>query len=104
MASSDYIKEALKKDGVSDSYPKSLAFITRNKFELKKIPSVGDVVLLVTKKGFENTASHVGIVKEFAKETVTFELNLRGRIQRFTLPLKSFSSKGFALVGFYTIK
>lgn len=101
----DFIGEAFKKEGICDSYPKTLATLTRNKIKLKTTGTVGDLILLVTKKGFENVASHVGRVKEVNEKDVSFELNFSGEVKTITLPLTAFLNKtGFAIVGFYTVK
>lgn len=100
----DFIKESFKKDGITDSYAKTLATLTRGKVKLKTTAAVNDVVLLVTKKGFENTASHVGRVTEVQEKEFSFEMNVNGVVKKITLPFTAFMSKqGLAIVGFYTL-
>lgn len=101
----DFIKESFRKEGISDNYPQTLATLTRNKTKLKTVAAAGDLILLVTKKGFENTASHVGRVKEVTETEVSFELNFSGEVKLVTLPLTAFLNKtGLTIVGFYTVK
>lgn len=101
----DFIGQAFKKEGISDSYPQTLATLTRNKTKLKTTGAAGDLILLVTKKGFENTASHVGRVKDVTETEVSFELNFSGEVKLVTLPLTAFLNKtGLTIVGFYTVK
>lgn len=100
----DFISEVYKKEGINDRYATTLATLTKAKAKLKTTAAVKDVVLLVTKRGFENIASHVGTVTAVTEENYTFDMNVNGAKKSFTLPFNFLAKSGMVTVGFYTIK
>lgn len=100
----DFISEVYKKEGINDSYSTTLATLTKDKVKLKTTATVNDVVLLVTKKGYENIASHVGTVTAVTDDNYTFDTMVDGVKKTFTLPFNFLAKKGMVTVGFYTIK
>ena len=100
----DFINGVYKKDGINDGYATTLATLTRAKSKLKTTAEVGDVVLLVVKKGYENTSGHVGTVTAVTDKDYTFETVLNGIVKTMTLKYNFLDKKGFVTVGFFKVK
>lgn len=104
MKSKDFISTVYKDRGLTDSYSETLAKLTQKKVKGKVEASVGDVVLLVTKKGYENVSGHVGTVTAVTDNDYTFDMLFAGEKKKFTLPYNFLAKKGLVTVGFYTVK
>lgn len=100
----DFINGIYKKEGINDGYATTLATLTKLKSKLKTTAEVGDVVLLVVKKGFENVSGHVGTVTAVTDKDYTFETSLNGVVKTMVSKFNFLDKKGFVTVGFFKVK
>jgi len=99
----NYIKKEFGA-GYSDSYPDTVATLIKKKVEVKVEAAKGDLVLLVTKKGHENTAGHVGKVTAVRAKDYSFETMINGEVKTFKMPYNFLAKSGMVTIGFYTTK
>jgi len=101
----DFIKETYKKvKNVNDNYATTEAHFRAKKIKPRVEAEIGDVVLLVTKKGHEYKSGHVGTVTAVGEETYSFDMMFNGSVKSFTLPYNFLAKEGMITVGFYTAK
>jgi hypothetical protein len=100
----DFIEGIYKKEGINNNYARTLATLTKSKTKLKTTAEVGDVVLLVTKKGFENISSHVGTVTVVTDKNYTFQTETNGTVKTIVSPYNFLAKSGMVTVGFFTVK